>query len=737
MVPNYVDPHPDELLYSFIHRLAEWNGFSSVSRFMSGCLGWSSSAGDMGLSYDARHVFYLLYRQAGIDGDPFGVFLSLSTLPFESLSMTRYSLARYVNNVFQPPGRLNPSTRQLFTDVLICPECIKEDAERYGRPYLHRSHHLSGVSVCSRHHVPLLKFTGIRGHECLYDLDDYTEVRSTHAPDDDAAYADFSQALLNLGLVPGADAAYGVILERMAERGYSLEDGYGSFKHDLSAWEHWALWDERESPSLLKKINAREGAPMGSLVPLMMFLKVTPDDISHEAAHEPGPVKRYTCPDCGTVYYAATENGWPCPSCNARTPEQEFFRKAVDTVGVGEYRALSDFKGMAGNVRLIHEPCGMTLDFTARRFLYGGASCPCGREHPPLDMEREIGSFDGFRFISREKGGYVTIRHDECGKTFRIRYDQFVKSPRCRACDPYFDSTDIVRERIRELTGDEYSLIKGCRGLHTPVALRHNTCGREFMCRPDSFFEGIRCPFCTKEDSRYRLERDVWEYGGGQYVLTECPKHGPCVVTDVVSGRSISIGRNILRQEISRPTPSDTLPLDDDFKRTPYWDHMYDLLLEFREETGSVRVPIRKVYKGFSLGPWAAENAEKLKERLLPSFMADALTAAGMSPGYMGLPVISPSAAEQWDFKYGLYERYIAESGSQYVPVRCTYHGVTLGRWIADQRRRRKEGRLTPAREARLLAVDPDFFNDDVVRARGRAAASRHMKARYNETDNE
>jgi transposase len=41
----------------------------------------------------------------------------------------------------------------------FCPECFKEDIERFGEPYWHRSHQVTGVFVCLKHKIPLCDST--------------------------------------------------------------------------------------------------------------------------------------------------------------------------------------------------------------------------------------------------------------------------------------------------------------------------------------------------------------------------------------------------------------------------------------------------------------------------------------------------------------------------------------------------------------------------------------------------
>lgn len=41
----------------------------------------------------------------------------------------------------------------------FCPRCFIEDLERFGEPYWHRSHQVTGVFICSKHNIPLYNST--------------------------------------------------------------------------------------------------------------------------------------------------------------------------------------------------------------------------------------------------------------------------------------------------------------------------------------------------------------------------------------------------------------------------------------------------------------------------------------------------------------------------------------------------------------------------------------------------
>ena len=55
------------------------------------------------------------------------------------------------NNLLAIPKQKNGENRYLR----YCPLCVEKDRQLYGESYWHRSHQLTGVSVCSKHGIKL------------------------------------------------------------------------------------------------------------------------------------------------------------------------------------------------------------------------------------------------------------------------------------------------------------------------------------------------------------------------------------------------------------------------------------------------------------------------------------------------------------------------------------------------------------------------------------------------------
>jgi len=72
----------------------------------------------------------------------------------------------------------------------------------------------------------------------------------------------------------------------------------------------------------------------------------------------------------------------------------------------------------------------------------------------------------------------------------------------------------------------------------------------------------------------------------------------------------------------------------------------------------------------------------------------------------------------KWVYKLGLLQAYAQEHDDARVPsAHVTACGVRLGRWLGDQRRFARTGRLEPRRRAQLLALDGGILLSDSERA--------------------
>ena len=107
-----------------------------------------------------------------------------------------------------------------------------------------------------------------------------------------------------------------------------------------------------------------------------------------------------------------------------------------------------------------------------------------------------------------------TLLHKKCNNTFKIKLSHFINNNRrCPYCSHRHSmySTEEVKEKIKNICGDEYSLIGDYNGLAVPARMRHNTCGYEWDCNIHNFFRGSRCPKCQKSKGEVFIDNYLLE----------------------------------------------------------------------------------------------------------------------------------------------------------------------------------------------------------------------------------
>lgn len=61
---------------------------------------------------------------------------------------------------------------------------------------------------------------------------------------------------------------------------------------------------------------------------------------------------------------------------------------------------------------------------------------------------------------------------------------------------------ESISQRIRKMTNGEYELHGNYINNKTKVAILHKSCNRAFYMRPDKFFSGHRCPYCSRNKKK-------------------------------------------------------------------------------------------------------------------------------------------------------------------------------------------------------------------------------------------
>ena len=211
---------------------------------------------------------------------------------------------------------------------------------------------------------------------------------------------------------------------------------------------------------------------------------------------------------CGYSYRVTPSNflrGRRCPQCfGSKKKTTEQFKQEVKELAGNEYSVLSEYKNAQVKIRIKHNTCGTVYEVTPNNFL-GGNRCPnCfGNERKTTEQfKQEIKELVGneYTVLSEYKNAQVKIRikHNKCGYAYEVTPQAFLNGRRCPKCSNHLPMTDSrYKQKVQSLVGDEYTVLNSYTDPRTDVAIRHNKCGYVFHTQPYNFLSGTRCPKCA------------------------------------------------------------------------------------------------------------------------------------------------------------------------------------------------------------------------------------------------
>ena len=84
-------------------------------------------------------------------------------------------------------------------------------------------------------------------------------------------------------------------------------------------------------------------------------------------------------------------------------------------------------------------------------------------------------------------------------------------------------TTEDFKERVKNLTGNEYKVLGNYTNSQTPIKMKHMKCGYEWMANPNSFSQGRRCPKCSGHFKRTDKEfkEEIFNLVGDEYTFLD------------------------------------------------------------------------------------------------------------------------------------------------------------------------------------------------------------------------
>jgi len=92
----------------------------------------------------------------------------------------------------------------------------------------------------------------------------------------------------------------------------------------------------------------------------------------------------------------------------------------------------------------------------------------------------------------------IKMKHNKCAYEYEVTPNNFLRGARCPKCAGRIKkNTQIFKKEVFDLVGDEYTVLGEYVSSSKKIKMKHNICGYEYEVRPYSFISGIRCPQCA------------------------------------------------------------------------------------------------------------------------------------------------------------------------------------------------------------------------------------------------
>lgn len=202
-----------------------------------------------------------------------------------------------------------------------------------------------------------------------------------------------------------------------------------------------------------------------------------------------------------------------------RKTNREWVSEVKELTG-GEYTFLEEYINNREKIKVIHNKCKHEYRVSPKAFLRGNRcpNCNPARRRTTEEFKREVNQLvKGEYTVVSEYAGHhkpVTMRHNQCGRVYKVLASDFLKGRRCRECA--FAKLRKTNEewvsQVKSLVGDDYIFLEEYRGDNVKIRYRHS-CGGSHEVTPNNFINGTRCPLCKESSGEAYIRRYLTEKG--------------------------------------------------------------------------------------------------------------------------------------------------------------------------------------------------------------------------------
>ena len=107
------------------------------------------------------------------------------------------------------------------------------------------------------------------------------------------------------------------------------------------------------------------------------------------------------------------------------------------------------------------------------------------------------------------------------------------------------------------------------------------------------------------------------------------------------------------------------------------WEKSFTLASDFKNEFGTIIIPINFVYKNYSIGKWISHQRQLYKKNKLSEDRIHKLESIGM---------VWDVNDYLWNKNYEILSEYYSLNGDVDIPSSLEYKNIKLGKWLQNQK---------------------------------------------------
>lgn len=697
-IPIVVTPYPDELLYSWVMRLAKINELA-IETFFEIYFKEECFSKNKTIPVDIRKGYMNFYNQLNCDIDAMDLYFQLSTLQFELSFYPERQQIKILNNIIRPQSTFSTTIQYFFTKPHVCLECMKEDAEKYGEFYIHRSHQISGVVACHKHHTPLYSVDKCYKRKYIYDFENII-TKLGDATEFNCRYADYVHKLLNIDFSSHSNDIMSLIIDEIKLKKENLNLTKQGILNEIEKILRKPCGDRWTKNNYLQLPQ--------EVIPVLLNLFPNPSDFIARLPKHKMVIKNH-CDICNKDFYTtkqALKDGWGCIDCDVQLGEQKLLERLIKIIGNNEYELKGFTSQSKKKLLLHHKVCDKDFPTDFAYFIFGNTRCKCTILMSRKEADKKMKKYKHFKLIEFSGSSHpAKFYHDKCGCEFELQFFRdFLETPKCRCCEIQKDVTqEIFEQEVKDIVGDEYTVIGRIKTRDDKIKIKHNTCGCVTEFKASDFLDGSRCPHCYCKASVDKIKSMLREYADDRYTIIGHDKYR-IIIFDNETNIELKLRNKRVVQELLRPTPSPILPThkkNTKIKVLDTWETWYQLCCEYKEEFGHLRIAHTEKYKGKLISDWCTNQRIAYKKGELSEDKVRLLKDIGF---------VFDIVFYDWYKRFEEYKQYVEETGSKLPKTDEVYRGNKVGTWVNTQRKQRNRGKLPARFEKILLEFNPDFF---------------------------